>query len=189
MMSGTVAVDIERPISSVQISGGGSEDGTGALSDGGRHRTAAEQEQKGEGTEISSLFGALKSAIDKLNQFYDKMFVEQREEIVKLSVEIARKILMQKVKEGDYEIEKIVQEAFKNAPTHQEVVVRLNPDDLVQCQKAQQGEGAGVLAGIKFVADPNIGRAECVLESPKGTVESLIEANLEKISGALAKAE
>lgn len=151
--------------------------------------SAMVQESTSQGTEVSHLFQALKSAADKLNQFYDKIFAEHKEEIAKLSVEIARKILVQEVKDGDYEIEKIVQEAFKNAPTHQDVVVHLHPDDLVQCQKAQEGGQDGVLAGIKFVADPNIGRAECVLESPKGTIESLIEANLERIGKALAKAE
>ena len=43
--------------------------------------------------------------------------------------------------------------------------------------------------GIKFVSDSNIGRAECLIETPKGIVESLIEKNLEQISKALEKAE
>src|SRR4030043_1550486 len=82
----------------------------------------------------------LKSVIAKINEFYDKVYVEQREEIAKLSVEIARKILMQKVGDGDYEIESIIKEALKNAPGHQDVVVHLNPEDLAKCQKAQQDE-------------------------------------------------
>ena len=66
--------------------------------------------------------------------------------------------------------------------------MHLNPEDLVECQKALQDDAAGTLAGIKFVADSNIGRAECLLESPKGVIESLIEAHLERIGKALEKA-
>ena len=131
----------------------------------------------------------LNAVVTKLNQFYDKVFAEQREEITRLSVEIARKVLMQKVEKGDYEIESVVKEALKNAPSRQDVVVHLNPEDLAQCQKAKQDEPSGNFVGIKFVSDPNIGRAECRLESPKGIIESLIDQHLERIGQALNKAE
>ena len=131
----------------------------------------------------------LNGVIDKLNQFYEKAFAEHREEIAGLSVEIARKILMRKVEEGDYEIESIVKEALTNAPSRQDVVVHLHPEDLAQCQKAQHDEPGGVLDGIKFISDPNIGRAECLVESPKGIIKSLINENLERIGKALKDKE
>lgn len=138
---------------------------------------------------FSQVCQTLNGVVAKLNQFCDRVFVEHREEIARLSVEIARKILMQKVENGDYEIESIVREALKNAPSRQDVVVHLNPEDLTQCQKVQQDEPNDALAGIEFVSDPNIGRAECLLESAKGIVKSLIDENLERIDKALKKAE
>ncbi|MHC4144044.1 MAG: FliH/SctL family protein [Planctomycetota bacterium] len=131
----------------------------------------------------------LNGVIDKLNQFHEKAFAEHREEIAGLSVEIARKILMQKVEKGDYEIESIVKEALTNAPSRQDVVVHLHSEDLAQCQKAQHDEPGGALDGIKFVSDPNIGRAECLVESPKGIIKSLINENLERIGKALKDKE
>jgi flagellar biosynthesis/type III secretory pathway protein FliH len=140
----------------------------------------------------------LNAVIARLNESYAGIFREHREEIAKLSLEIARKILMQKVDNRDYEIESIVKEALGHAPSRHDLVVHLNPDDLAQCRKAQQqdeqggapstGLGTG-LAGIEFVPDPNIGRAECLLESPKGIIKSLIDENLERIGKALRKAE
>ena len=131
---------------------------------------------------------ALNGVIARLNQFCDKLYVEHREEIARLSVEIARKILMQKVENGDYEIESIIKEALKNAPSSQDVIVHLNPEDLEKYQKAQRDEPGSVLTGIKLIPDPNIGRAECLLESPKGIIKSLIDDNLERIGKALGKA-
>ena len=131
---------------------------------------------------------ALNGVVAKLNQFCDKLYVEHREEIARLSVEIARKILMQKVENGDYEIESIIKEALKNVSGSQDVIVHLNPEDLKKYQKAQQDETGGVLVGIKLIPDPNIGRAECLLESPKGIIKSLIDDNLERIGKALEKA-
>jgi flagellar biosynthesis/type III secretory pathway protein FliH len=131
---------------------------------------------------------ALSGVIDKLNQFCGKLYVEHREEIARLSVEIARKILVQKVEKRDYEIESIIKEVLKNVPGSRDVIVHLNPEDLEKYQKAQKQEQNGVLAGIKLIPDPNIGRAECLLESPKGIIKSLIDDNLERIGKALGKA-
>ncbi|MHC4324068.1 MAG: FliH/SctL family protein, partial [Planctomycetota bacterium] len=106
----------------------------------------------------------------------------------RLSVEIARKILTQKVENGDYEIESIVKEALKNLPGSQDVIVHLNPEDIEKCQKARQDGTGGALSGIKLIPDPDIGRAECLLESPKGIIKSLIDENLQRIGKALEKA-
>jgi len=65
----------------------------------------------------------------------------------------------------------------------------LNPTDFVQCQKLQQGDAADELAGIKFVSDTNIARAECLLETGKGIIKSLIDEHLEQIGKALEKVE
>ena len=45
-----------------------------------------------------------------------------------------------------------------------------------------------MLASVKLVADPGIGLAECVVETPKGKVESLIDGHLEQVARALSKA-
>jgi len=130
----------------------------------------------------------LNGVIAKLNQFCENLYVGNREEIARLSVEIARKILMQKVENGDYEIESIIKEALKNAPGGQDVIVHLNPEDVEKCRKAQKDRPDNVLTGIKLIPDPNIGRAECLLESPKGIIKLLIDDSLERIGKALGKA-
>ncbi len=130
---------------------------------------------------------ALEAASKKLQFVYERMIVEHRQAIAKLAIEIARKILSQKVKDGDYQIESIVQEALNNAPARQNIVVRLNPQDLAKCQQMQKGDN-NMLASVKLVADPGIGPSECVIETPKGKVESLIDGHLEQVARALSKA-
>ncbi len=186
-MSRTIAVHLEKPVVSVKIS-----DAPPLLSCESKNGDGEQitiQDSQAKDTVLSQTCQTLKALTDKLNQFYDELFAGHKEEIAKLSVEIARKILAQQVQNGDYEIESIVKEALKNAPTRQDVVVHLNPQDHILCQKAQQDEPNGALAGIKFISDPNIGRAECLLETPKGIVESLINEHLERIGKALKTAE
>ena len=139
--------------------------------------------------EIAQLCQTLNCLVGELNRFYEQVLAKHKEEIAKLSVEIANKVLMQKVQKGDYQIESIVKEALKNAPARQDVLVHLNPQDLSACQKLQQDDPGSAFAGIKFIADPSIGRAECLLETPKGIIKSFINEHLERISEALQKVE
>jgi flagellar biosynthesis/type III secretory pathway protein FliH len=183
-MSQTVTIQLEKPIASARLLSKAAQE-SAATSVEAKQAEMLEM-QKGNLAEVCQ---ALQNAINKVNEFQENIFRTHKEQIAKLSVEIARKILAQKAKEGDYEIEPIVEEALKNAPMRQDVVVHLNPEDLVQYQNAQQNDTAGALTGIKFVADSTIGRAECLLETPKGIIKSLIDEHLERVGQALEKAE
>lgn len=193
-MPSTFAVNLAKPIKSVRILNDYRGDVESPLTDAMNPAGNAEQIKLTEALETQKHMyeetcRTLQGLVAKLNQIYDEIFTGHKDEIAKLSVEIARKILMQKIQDGDHEIESIVKETLKNAPTRQNLVVHLNPDDLADCQKAQQDDNGGTLAGVKLVADANIGRAECVLESPKGIIRSLIDEHLEQIEKALKKTE
>ena len=129
---------------------------------------------------------AVQEVSARLNQLYDEVFAGHHEAIARLSVEIARKVLMQNISEGDYEIELIIKEALKSAPETSGTVVHLNPQDLADFQKLQEA-GQVTLSDVKLEADETIGRAECVVESPKGIIKLLIDEHLEQISKALVK--
>jgi flagellar biosynthesis/type III secretory pathway protein FliH len=191
-MTQTLKINLEKPITSAKFldeSTGGDLSGRAQAGSAANGEQIPSQDSETQKNMFSQTCQAINDVVTKLNQFYEKVFVEHKEEIARLSVEIARKILMQKVEDGDYEIQSIVKEALKSAPTRQDIVVHLNPEDLAECQKALQNEPDGTLRDVKFVSDSNIGRAECLLESPKGIVESLINEHLDRISKALKKAE
>lgn len=183
-MSQTTTVRLDKPVASVKLQDEAM--GDAAKVSGEAKETELLRIQRASLAQVSQ---ALQSAVKKVSEFQESIFEGHKEQIARLSVEIARKVLVQKVQEGDYEIESIIQEALKSAPTREDIVVHLNPEDLVQCQKVQQDDPGGTLAGVKFVADPSIGRAECLLETPKGIVESLIGEHLERIGEALNKVE
>lgn len=192
-MPDTVSTKLNKPITAVKIL---DDYGTNAESaDCCPADTTASAEQAlrqdlaAQKTMLTQDCQILKSLIAKFEQLCEGIFTEHREEIAKLSVEISRKILVQKVQNGDYKIETIVKEALKNAPTCQDVVVHLNPEDLEQFHRSLQADPNNVLSGIRFVSDPNVGRAECVLESPKGIIKSLLNEHLERIGQALSKVE
>lgn len=201
-MSSTFTVNLNKPVASVKIltaedvehAEKGSELDSAALADSAVRVMQDLEKQK---AETVQLYRVLSSLVDKVSKFYDELLAGHKEEIAKLSVEIARRVLMQKVQKGDYQIETIVKEALTNAPVRQDVVVHLNPGDLAQLQKLQgcrsggsrKDDASSILADIKFIADSGIGPAECLVDTPKGVIKSLIDEHLTRISEALQKAE
>lgn len=183
-MSQTITVRLDRSVASVGLADEAAVDSAAVPDRAGEAELLRLQREN-----LAHVCQALQAAINKVNEFKDDIFQQHKELVAKLSVEIARKVLLQKVQEGDYEIQSIIQEALRSAPTREDIVVHLNPEDLVECQRLQQDAPDGALGGIKLVADASIGRAECLVETPKGIVESLIQENLERISAALKKAE
>ena len=146
-------------------------------------------ESQAQSAELARLLEIVNGLAGGLHQLQEQTLVRNRAEIARLAVEIARRILMCKTGKGDYEIQAIVEEALKRAPTRQNVVVRLNPEDVSRCQQLQKDNPQSPFAELELTADWDIGRGECLVETPKGIVRSFLEEHLEHITDALQKAE
>jgi flagellar biosynthesis/type III secretory pathway protein FliH len=144
--------------------------------------------RKQQETEVQSLRLARKSleaGADAMGRLHEKMVAGQAQQIANLAVEIARKILQGRIAENDYKIEAVIEQALKQAPVRHNVTVRLNPEDLVRCRQLQEQDGNEMLGAMEFVADPGVGRAECIVETPKGSIESYLEEHLAKVEEAI----
>jgi flagellar assembly protein FliH len=144
------------------------------------------QQQK---DELARLLTTIQNLGEGLARLQEQTLASNRGEIAKLAVEIARKILLGKVGKGDYEIQAIVEEALQQAPTRQNIVIRLNPEDLPRCQQLQRENPQGPLAELQFTADSSIGRGECLVETPEGIVRSFLEEHLDRIGEAMQRVE
>jgi flagellar biosynthesis/type III secretory pathway protein FliH len=147
----------------------------------------AQEDERFQKAAVSQAAAALNNAALKLRQFYDDAFVRYKEDIAKLSVEIARRVLAVKIRNGDYKIEEIIKDALAGMPAGQALEIHLNPADLEQCKNTIEGQ-LSCPAGYTVVPDANIGRAECMIKGAKGITESFIDVHLEKISESLMKA-
>jgi flagellar biosynthesis/type III secretory pathway protein FliH len=139
--------------------------------------------------ELAHLCELVRNLADRLSRLHEQMIANQRGEIAKLAVEIARRVLAQKVTNRDYEIQAVIEEALKRAPTRQNILVRVNPQDMPACQKIRQDAAEGPFSGVEFIADWSVAAADCLVETPKGIIRSFAEQHLERISEALGRVE
>jgi flagellar biosynthesis/type III secretory pathway protein FliH len=192
-MTGPVIIELERPLESVEFAGdlnghvltsGSVDNSSGLISSAGSAVPGGPQSQ-----DPGQFFKVLDAAASELKHLQKNIIKDHKGQIAKLAVEIARKILIQEIKEGDYKIEAIIQEALDNVPTLQDVVVHLNPEDFAQCQISEAESQEEIFKDVKLVPDPNVGKAECLIETPKGVIESVIEEHLDNIVKALTNKE
>jgi flagellar assembly protein FliH len=138
--------------------------------------------------ELTSARAALLGGIKQIADLRDSVIKAAEQQIVQLAIDVARKVLMQEVQAGRYEIDPIVQAALAQVTNWQDLVVHLNPDDFTRCQQAQE-PAQDDLPGVRFVADPAVKRSECLLETAQGVVRSANEEHLSEIASALLETE
>ncbi len=143
------------------------------------------QNQKAELDEVCSNF---KSIVETLSAMQSELFRRHRDDIINLAVEISRRILAHRIEQDDYQIQDVIKQALGDAPTQKDIVIRLNPKDYAQIEQLTKSSEKDFAKGATFVADASIAPAQCLLETPKGIVESFIDGHLDKISEILKKA-
>lgn len=147
----------------------------------------ARKEIEAERRRLQQACKALAGAVQQLQHAQAELAAKAEEQLLALALDIARKVLAQEIQAGRYEIDPIVTEALRQLPARCDVTVRLHPDDHAQCKAAL--ELGGDSESIRFVADANVLRGECFLETSEGTVDAGVETQLGEIAEALRQPE
>ncbi len=195
-MAGILTVALDRPISAVSVMpsgspspGNGAENTDKADSDSGQQVQAAAKKQQQlldqQRQRFEIAMAALQEASANINEIRQNVIKEHKQQIARLAVEIAQKILSQKIEHQDYEIEPIIANALDHCPSRGQIVVRLNPADLEQCRKLNLAE-QDKYRDVTFVSDSGVGQAQCRVETDSGTIESVIKDQLERVEKALS---
>lgn len=129
----------------------------------------------------------LEEATAQVRQLQQEIVKEAETQLLDLAVQIAGKVLAQEIQAGRYEIEPIVTEALSQVSLQEDVVVRMNPDDLERCHAAEeQADGEGQ---VTFTADPGVQPGECVVVTSEGVVDSSPDERLGEVADALKGSE
>jgi len=184
VMADRLEIQLPRPLAAVAAPGPEQSDRRE-----GQARREMRERVDAELAELHSALAALAEAQAKFHDLQENFLREAEQQLLNLSIQIARKVLMQEIQAQRHEVDPIVREALSRIPARMDAVVHLHPDDLARCELAcrdQQAPGAG---SVRFLADPGVGRGECLVQTSHGTVESSIEGHLGEIAKALTESE
>lgn len=121
----------------------------------------------------------------------ERALAGMQEEIVDLALEVARKVVARDLEVSRSGATEICAAALARVRRSRAVLLRVHPEELPKVE-ASSKLLASVLAegaGLRVVADDEVGRGGCVIESDLGRVDARLDTQLAAIERALRKSD
>jgi len=140
-----------------------------------------EEGQQAAAEEISKLKQLLLSTLDFLQRPLEESQQEVEQELLELSLGIARQILRREIKADPRHIIGIVREAVKQLPsTHQEISVHLHPDDALILRETLHEHKTQHHWDI--IDDPGVLQGDCQIQSESSFIDASIDALISRMA-------
>lgn len=130
------------------------------------------------------LFRNAAQAMERARLDINRHFDQQ---VIALSLEIARKVLARELSNAD-SVRSIIVRALAQSPNRTAARVRLNPLDLEQLEQVRNEHhdlGQRLPEDLVLLPDPKITRGGCIVEGASGYVDARIETQIQLIEEAL----
>ena len=127
--------------------------------------------------QVVQLLEAVQRTVLELENRRRETLVELQQAVVELSVAIASQLTYRVIEAGEFDVEKMVQDAVSRLPASGHVALRLNPEDLELFHERLKAIPAETLdaRSLQFKADPSVSRGGCLAELPEQGILSDIE--------------
>jgi flagellar biosynthesis/type III secretory pathway protein FliH len=128
--------------------------------------------------------------VDDLLVQKKRLLTDSEEAVVKLSCEIARRIIAETAEIKEEMILEIVRNALGHLADKQKVTIRVNPADAATLRNhsGEWAEATGAGSAVEIVEDMRIKRGGCLIEGESGSVEAQLDRQIEMIEKALVEA-
>lgn len=150
------------------------------------------EEGKNEGQgQISEIMGQAMETLNEAIKQRKKIIRDSEGEIVRLSVKIAEQIIKSEVSANKESVMNIVAEAINRVSDRENVIVKVNRDDL-EYIKTNKDKLAGIVDGVKnlsILEDSQVEAGGCVIETNLGFVDARISTKISLIEQAIGKAQ
>ncbi|MEN6521593.1 MAG: FliH/SctL family protein [Armatimonadota bacterium] len=126
------------------------------------------------------------AAADEIECFWVKI----EPELLRLSVEIASKIVRHNIEETDGFVLTTVKEGIRQLRDRQDLKVRVNPKDytLMREEKDEVLSSCDGIRNLEIIDDRRVGEGGCIIESCNGDLDARIETQLSEAERALLEA-
>jgi flagellar assembly protein FliH len=133
-------------------------------------------------SDFSKVSEALAQALLATGSLRPKILQESEEDLLKLSILIARTVIQRELSCDPWILAAVVQGAIEAASDGGEVVVRLNPQDYpMVARRPEFSAAAGEKRRVSLKEDPAIPSAGCLVETSRGTLDAGLDAQLDEI--------
>jgi len=139
-------------------------------------------------SEIAPQVEFIQKLAQELKDKRDKIIKEAELTVIRLALQIARKVIHQEVSTNPDLILYVVRESLKKVADESKVKVRVNPADLRILEQNKDAIFPNI-EPLAFIADDEISCGGCVVETDSGIIDARLEAQLAEIEEALLEEE
>jgi flagellar assembly protein FliH len=132
---------------------------------------------------LFNVFKALRTAGEVIHSVREKVLRESEDELLKLIILVARKVILREVAQDRGILSKVVQNAIAGLSERDEITVRLNPDDyaLVTTGRDDILNRELISNRMSLKPDPTVLPGCCMIDTEMGTINASIDAQLDEI--------
>jgi flagellar assembly protein FliH len=129
------------------------------------------------------------SMVDDLVSQRRRLVTESELAVVRLSCEIARKIVGKIAEIDETTVVEVVRNALSHLSNRLKVTIRVNPEDLeiLREHESEWLASSGCTGAVEIHEDARIKRGGCLIEGESGSVEAQIDRQIEVIEKALVE--
>jgi flagellar assembly protein FliH len=138
-----------------------------------------EQAERG----LGNVFKALRQSVADLDGLRDKVFRESEEDLLKLAIMVARKVIQQEISLHPQILANIVAATIVDCSEIERINIRLNPADYTVVAADRHGFLGNLCPDtqVSLSPDETISQGGCVVDTTTGTVDARIETQLDEI--------
>ena len=132
---------------------------------------------------LVNVFRALRTASESIHSVRDKVLRESEDELVKLVMLVARKVILREVFQDRTILSEVMRNALDGISERDEITVHLNPDDyaLVSADRGNLLEGELITNRMHLKSDSTVLAGFCQVETEMGSIDAGLDAQLDEI--------
>jgi flagellar assembly protein FliH len=139
--------------------------------------------------ELKTALPALRSAAEALQAERDRWLIRWEQTAVRVGVAIAEKLVKSQISTRPQLAAGMIADALRLAAGQPRITVHLHPDDLAAWgdQGPRIVESLTACADSTLVADPDVSRGGCRIETTHGEIDAQVETMLERLASELTE--
>lgn len=132
---------------------------------------------------LLNVFNSLRAASEGLHSMRERVLRESEDELLKLVMLVARKVILQEVAQDNSILMSVIQAAVAKISERDEIVIHLNPDDyiFVTSHRADYFREELMTERVRFKPDPVLLAGCCQVDTEMGMIDASFDAQLEEI--------
>lgn len=135
---------------------------------------------------FESVVNSIKQGLSELKKIRQDIYLETEQEIVKLAMAIARKIVCNEISVNKDTVVNVVKDAVKQVEGNEKVKVKLSCKDFEFIKSEKPGiiDKITNIENAGFIMDESICDGGCIIETESGDIDSRIEKQFQAIEEA-----